>query len=273
MKHSKHELKVGIAGLGTIGSKVAEVLDRGIPGLLLVAVHTRTESTALEHMRNYKSEVPLVSAGELAEQADIIVDCVPKQGFRAVVEPGLKAGRTIVTVSGAALLANEDLIDLAEKHGGRLILASGALLGLDAIRAAAEGEIYSVTMVTRKPPKSLQGAPHLVENKIEVSNLAEPLLVFKGSAYDGAIGFPSNVNVAAAVGLAGIGARNTQLEIWADPCRTRNTHTIRVDADSARFEMTIENIPSESNPGTSKITALSVITALRGLVQSLKVGS
>ncbi len=273
MKHSNKELRVGIAGLGTIGGKVADVLEEGIPGLRLVAVHTRTESTAQEHMRNYKNKVPLVSAEALTELADIIVDCVPKQGFRAVVEPGLKAGRTIVTVSGAALLANEDLVDLAKDHGGRLILASGALLGLDAIRAAAEGKIFSVTMITRKPPTSLQGAPYLTENQVDISNLAEPLRVFEGSAYDGARGFPANVNVAAAVGLAGIGARNTRLEIWADPTRTRNTHTIKVDADSARFEMTIENFPSESNPGTSRITALSVIATLRGLVQSLKVGS
>jgi aspartate dehydrogenase len=162
---------------------------------------------------------------------------------------------------------------LAEQQGGRIILATAALLGLDAIRAAAEGQIYSVTMVTRKPPMSLRGAPHLVDNRIDIENLEEALLVFDGNAFDGAAGFPSNVNVAAAVGLAGIGARNTQLQIWADPAKTRNTHTIKVDADSARFEMTIENIPSESNPGTGKITALSVITTLRGLVQSLKVGS
>lgn len=273
MHKTRNILKVGIAGLGTIGGKVAIALDQGIPGLELVAVHTRTEETAREFLADFKTKVALVSAGELAEVADIIVDCVPKQGFRAVVEPALKTGRTIVTVSGAALLANEDLIPMAEQYGGRLILASGALLGLDAIRAAAEGEIFSVTMVTRKPPRSLLGAPYLAEKQIDLSNLTEPLQVFKGTAFDGAIGFPSNVNVAAAVGLAGIGARNTQLEIWADPGKTRNTHTIKVDADSARFEMTIENIPSESNPGTGKITALSVITTLRGLVQSLKVGS
>jgi aspartate dehydrogenase len=266
-------LKVGIAGLGTIGSKVADVLDQGIPGMTLDCVFTRTHSTAIEHMKNYKHPAALVSQEELSERADIIVDCVPKQAFRGVVEPALKAGKTVVTVSGAALLANEDLVELAQQHGGRIILATGALLGLDAIRAAAEGTIHSVTMVTQKPPKSLLGAPWLVDNKIDISQLTEPLLVFKGNAFDGAKGFPSNVNVAAAVGLAGIGAKNTQLEIWADPGKERNTHTICVDADSARFEMTIENIPSESNPGTGKITALSVITTLRGLVQTLKVGS
>ncbi len=266
-------LKVGIAGLGTIGGKVADVLDQGIPGLSLAAVHTRSAASAQQRMQNYQKPVPLVSPEELATCADIIVDCVPKQAFRGVVEPALRAGKIVVTVSGAALLANEDLIALAEKNGGRIILATGALLGLDAIRAAAESEIYSVTMVTRKPPRSLQGAPHLVNHKIDISNLTEPLLVFDGNAFDGANGFPSNVNVAAAVGLAGVGARNTQLQIWADPTKDRNTHTIKVDADSARFEMTIENVPSESNPGTGRITALSVVTTLRGLVQSLKVGS
>lgn len=266
-------LKVGIAGMGTIGGKVADVLDHGIPGLSLVAINTRTVASANERMKNYHRRVPLVTPEELARMADVIVDCVPKHAFRGVVEPALKAGKIVVTVSGAALLDNEDLVDMAAAHGGRIILATGALLGLDAIRAAAEGEIFSVSMVTRKPPMSLRGAPYLVANNIDISGLSEPLLVFKGNAFDGAAGFPSNVNVAAAVGLAGVGAKHTALEIWADPTRTRNTHTIRVDADSARFEMTIENVPTESNPGTGKITALSVITTLRSLVQALKVGS
>ena len=103
--------------------------------------------------------------------------------------------------------------------------------------------------------------------------MSEPLKVFDGSAAEGARGFPANVNVAAAVGLAGIGAEFTQLEIWADPHLERNTHVIKVEADSARFEMKIENVPSEEKPGTGKITALSVINTLRGLVEPLRIGS
>ena len=128
-------------------------------------------------------------------------------------------------------------------------------------------------MVTRKPPNALKGAPHLVDNDISVDNLTEAKKVFDGNARQGAQGFPANVNVAAALGLAGVGADKTKLEIWADPALTRNTHTIRVDADSARFEMTIENVQSNENPGTGKITALSVIACLRGLVSPLKVGT
>ena len=110
------------------------------------------------------------------------------------------------------------------------------------------------------------------DHGISVRDLKQPLKVFEGSARDGARGFPANVNVAAALSLAGIGPDRTQLEIWADPAVTRNTHTITVDADTARFTMTIENIPSE-NPRTGKSVAPSTIAALRALVSELKVGT
>ena len=152
-------------------------------------------------------------------------------------------------------------------------MPTGALLGLDAVRAAAEGDISSVRMVTRKPPKSLIGAPHLVANAIDVESLVAPLKVFEGSARDGARGFPANVNVAAALSLAGIGPDRTSLEVWADPNIERNTHRIEIEADSARFSMTIENVPSEENPRTGKITALSVIATLRRLVDPLVIGT
>jgi len=99
------------------------------------------------------------------------------------------------------------------------------------------------------------------------------LLLFSGSAREGARAFPSNVNVAAALGLAGIGPDRTELEIWADPGKVRNCHRIDVESDSARLGLEIENIPTDENPGTGRITALSMIAALRGLTAPLRVGS
>ena len=175
-------------------------------------------------------------------------------------------------LSVAQLLENGDLVERAKLKGARILVPTGALIGLDAVRAAAEGTIHSVKMVTRKPPAGLEGAPYLLEHKISVTGLKEPRKVFDGSAREGARGFPTNVNVAAALSLAGIGPDRTQLEIWADPTVTRNTHTITVDADTARFTMTIENIPSE-NPRTGKSVAPSTVAALRALVSELKVGT
>ena len=105
----------------------------------------------------------------------------------------------------------------AKETGARILVPTGALLGLDAVRAAAEGTIHSVTMITRKPPDGLEGAPYLVERGISVKDLKEPLKIFDGTAREGARGFPANVNVAAALSLAGIGPDKTRLEIWADP--------------------------------------------------------
>ena len=128
-------------------------------------------------------------------------------------------------------------------------------------------------MITRKPPNSLMGAPYLEQNQIELTGLTKPLKVFEGNATEGARGFPANVNVAAALGLAGVGPDKTILEIWADPALQRNTHSIEVEADSARLKFSIEYVPSEENPGTGKITALSVIATLRAMTIPLKVGT
>jgi len=146
------------------------------------------------------------------------------------------------------------------------------LIGLDAVMAAAVGTIHSVRMITRKPVRGLMGAPYLLEHRIDIEGIREPLKVFAGTAREAARGFPANLNVAVALSLAGIGADRTMVEIWADPSVTRNTHRIEVDSDSARFSMTIENIPSE-NPRTGLITAHSVIACLRKLNAPLRVGT
>ena len=150
--------------------------------------------------------------------------------------------------------------------------AGTGLLGLDAVAAAAEGTIHSVKMTTRKPPNGLAGAPHLVKNGISVDGLNEAKLVFSGTARDAAAGFPANVNVVAALALAGIGPDRTMIDIYADPTKTRNCHIIEVDADSARFTLSIENVPSE-NPKTGRITAQSALAALRKLHAPLRVGT
>ena len=212
---------------------------------------------------------------ELAEfpaHADIAVECAPAAIVEDVCRPMLSAGKRVVVLSAGALLPRPHLVDLARAHGGQIVVPTGALLGLDAVSAAAEGTIHSVNMITRKPPKGLAGAPYLIKNGISVDGLTTPTCVFKGTAREATAGFPANVNVVAALSLAGIGPDRTTIEIWADPKVTRNCHRIEVDADSARFSLSIENIPSE-NPKTGRITALSVLAVLRKLNAPLRVGT
>lgn len=265
-------LRVAIGGLGAVGFEVARRI-RGIAGLALVAVSARDRVAAAERMAELDAGVPVLAAERLAEHADVVVECAPAAVFPVIAEPALRAGRVLVPISVAALMDRLDLVDLARESGGRILVPSGALLGLDAVRAAAEGTIHRVRMVTRKPPDGLAGAPFLDTHGIDVSDLDAPLRVFSGTAREGAAGFPANLNVAAALGLAGIGLDRTELEIWADPTVTRNCHHIQVEADSVRFTLEIENVPSAANPRTGRLVANSVIATLRRLVDPLVVGT
>jgi aspartate dehydrogenase len=265
-------LRIAIAGLGAIGLKVAEALDRGIPGCTLTAVSANDRGKAAERLAHLDRPPSVVSIAELEPLADIVIECAPASLLPVIAEPFLRAGKTAIVLSVGAILVNEHLVDLARRHGGQIVVPSGALLGLDAVAAAAEGTIHSVRMVTRKPVPSLAGAPYLAEHNIALEDITEPLQIFKGSPRDAAVGFPANLNVAVALSLAGIGPDKTTLEIWADPALERNVHRIEVVADSASFSMQIENVPSE-NPRTGRITALSVISCLRKLGAPLRVGS
>ena len=266
-------LTVGIAGLGAIGLHLARALDAGVEGLSLMAVAARDHAKAGANLAGFRTPPPIFDLDGLAE-ADIVVEAAPAAIFEQVATAAISRGRIFVPSSVGALLPRMHLVDLARETGARIVVPTGALLGLDAVRAAAEGEVASVTIETRKPPRGLVGAPYLEQHGIDVLAITgEKRLVFKGNAFDAAQGFPANVNVAAALALAGIGPQRTTVEIWADPGVTRNTHTIRVEAAAARLTMTIENVPSEENPRTGRITPLSILACLRGLTSTLKVGS
>lgn len=265
-------LSVAIAGLGAIGLDVARALDRGIPGLRLAAVSVRDRAKAEANMAGFAAMPPIVALEALAE-ADIVLECAPAAVFDAVALPAIEAGRILVPSSVGALLPRMHLVERARETGARIICPTGALLGLDAVRAAAEGRVDSVMIETRKPPRGLVGAPYLERNGIDVLAVNGPTIIFEGNAFDAAAGFPANVNVAAALALAGIGPERTRVRIWADPAAERNMHTITVEAEAARFTMAIEGVPTAANPRTGKLTPLSVIACLRGLVSTLKVGS
>ncbi|MGB6637019.1 MAG: aspartate dehydrogenase [Bradyrhizobium sp.] len=271
-KSSEKTLRVAIAGLGPIGKGAAEALDQGIDGLSLAAVSVQNPEKHRNWLGTLKNPPAVLPIEGLSDVADVVIECAPAKLLRSIVAPFVERGKTAIALSAGALLENEDLIELARQNGGQIVVPTGALIGLDAVTAAAVGEIHSVRMVTRKPVRGLAGAPFLVENNIDIESIKEPLKIFDGTAREAAKGFPANLNVAVALSLAGIGPDRTRLEIWADPALTRNVHRVEVDSDSARFSMSIEGIPSE-NPKTGRITALSVIALLRKQRAALRVGT
>ena len=230
-------MNVGIVGFGSIGTEVARALINGVEDFSLYGITSRSKSNAQERIDKLDKNIKIFDLQALVDNCEIIIDCAPKEAFRDIATKCINKERKLITVSGSGILDNLDLEELAKTNNSQIILATGAILGLDALRAAAESNINSVTMTTRKPPNALSNAPFVINNNIQLNNLLEPKLIFKGSATDGAKAFPANVNVAADVGLAGIGANKTKLEIWADTNVTRKTHQVKVDLDSAIFEM------------------------------------
>jgi aspartate dehydrogenase len=266
------EVRIGIAGFGAIGQSVAKSLDAGaVPGVALAAVAVR--DPARQAAVSWQSKPPVFTTLDgLEPLCDVVVECAPAAVFAQAIGPMLRAGKKAVVLSSGALLSNSELIDVARASGGQILVPSGAILGLDALTAAAEGKIHSVTMITRKPVRGLLGAPYLAANNIDISAITEPTLIFRGSPREAATGFPANLNVAVSVSLAGIGPDRTTLEIWADPKLERNMHRVEVDSDSASFSMEIQNIPSD-NPKTGRITAQSVLAVLRKLNGPLRMGT
>src|SRR5262249_40094302 len=161
----------------------------------LAAVSARDIARAEAAMVGFARPVPVLPLARLGEVADIVVECAPAAALRELAEPTLAHGRTLMGLSCGAPLDNFDLVDLAGREGGRILVPTGALLGLDAVVAAAEGGISSVRMITRKPPRGLQGAPYLDKNGVDIGGLSEAKCVFSGTAREAARGFPANVNV------------------------------------------------------------------------------
>jgi aspartate dehydrogenase len=267
-------LRVAVAGLGAIGLEVARRIDAGdLPGIALVAVSARDRTRAERRLSGFCAPPQVLPLDGLAAVADIVVECAPAAVFLEIAESVIAQGRTLVPLSVGVLLNHPELIGRLEETGARIMVPTGALLGLDAVRAVAEGKVDSIRLTTRKPPAGLKGAPWLALNGIDIDAITEPTRIFSGNAREAARGFPANVNVAAALALAGIGPERTEVEIWADPTVTRNTHRVTVEADAARLTMTIEGIPSPDNPATGRITALSVIATLRRLTAPMVVGT
>ncbi|CAM4229948.1 L-aspartate dehydrogenase [Bordetella tumbae] len=269
--HAAQPIRVGIAGLGAIGKSIARKLDAGIPGLRLAAVGVRDVGKA-QAACAFATPPVYTDIDDLVNHCDVVVECAPAALLPQIATPVLKAGKKLLVLSSGALLMNQDLVELAREHGGQIIVATGALLGLDAVTAAAEGKINTVRMVSRKPPIGFAGAPYVVQHGIDLDAIKEPTRIYTGTAREAATGFPANLNVAVSLSLAGIGPDRTILEIWADPTISRNIHRIEVDADEAMLSMEIQNVPSE-NPKTGRITALSAVAALRKLAAALRVGT
>ena len=204
---------------------------------------------------------------------DLVVEAATGAALDEIARATLGAGKDLLVLSCGALLDRDDLLDLSREKGATIYVPSGAIVGLDGVASAAAGRIDSVTMTTRKPLDGLRGAPGVAKAGVDLDRVTEPVMVYEGPVREACRLFPANVNVSAALSLAGIGSDKTTIRIYADPTVKRNTHEIEVEGDFGSFGMKIENIPEPTNPRTGMLSAFSALAALKRMTSHLRVGT
>jgi len=263
---------VGIVGCGAIGRALLKAVDGGILNVNVVGVTSRTEKAAREFLSTLRHPVPYLNLSELISRSDLVVEVAGGAIVPGLARDTFDAGKDLMVISIGAILDHPEVMSRSRETGCGLFLPSGAIAGLDGIKSACTGQVSHVTIITRKPPKGLEGAPYLVEHGISLSGLREEREVFSGSAREACRGFPANVNVSAAVSLAGLGPDRTRVRILAVPGLKRNCHDIEVEGEFGRLAVHIENAPSE-NPRTGRLTALSITRSIQDVVDSVRIGT
>ena len=263
---------IGIVGCGAIGQALLKAADAGKLAVPVAGVTSRTGKSARAFLATLNHPPKFLERAQLIARSDLVVEAAGGAVVPGLAKEVFAAGKDLMVISVGALLDHPEIIETARERGRRLFIPSGAIAGLDGVKSACTGEVSQVTITTRKPPQGLEGAPYLVERGISLAGLTEEREVFSGTAREACLGFPANVNVSAAVSLAGIGPDKTRARILAVPGLKRNCHDVEVEGEFGRLTVHIENVPSE-NPRTGKLTALSIIRSIRDAADSVRIGT
>ena len=263
---------IGIVGCGAIGQALMRASDTGQLDVPVAGVTSRDEDRAHKFLDSLNNPPSYFGRQALIARADLLVEAAGGHIVPELAKETFAAGKDLMVISIGALLEHPEIIEEARNTGCRLLAPSGAIAGLDGIKSACAGRVDQVTMISRKPTIGLEGAPHLIENEISLEGLVGETEVFSGSARDAVKGFPANLNVSAALSLAGIGPDRTQVKMLAVPGLERNCHDIEVLGEFGVLRVHIENVPSE-NPRTGKLTSMSIIRSVQDAVDPFRIGT
>lgn len=263
------KINIGIIGAGTIGKFLLEKINHEnvIPGYQITAVFDdRDKSTEALQDLSYKYEFTVYHELDnfLKSSVDLIVECANVEAVQQYA-PQIIQQKDLLIISVGALVdapLHKELKETAKLKGNKVYLPSGAIGGLDVLRAAnALGGLDHVKLVTRKPAQAFSEA-----------SIEKETIIFEGSAKNAITNYPKNANIAIVISLSGIGVEKTSVKIIADPTVTKNIHHLEAEGDFGRLELTLENNPSPNNAKTSYLTALSILSSLQSLDETISFG-
>jgi aspartate dehydrogenase len=264
-------LRIALIGFGAIGRTLAEAL-RAHPDLAVVGILDRLPlpDAAAASVPEGGAVVDTLH-DLLGLEPDVVVECAGHGALREHGATVLRRGTDLVVASVGALAdaALEESLRQAAKRGGRILIPSGAIGGLDALGSARAAGIERVQYVGRKAPKAWRGTA--AETMIDLDKVAEPTVFFESDARTTALKFPQNANVVAAVALAGIGFERTEVRLMVDPAEPSNQHSITATGPFGRISTQIVARTLPQNPKTSMLAPYSLIRTLRNLADPLVV--
>lgn len=269
-------LKIGIVGCGAIGSSLAKTIvsdfSRQAQLSSLYDIDLEKAHKLASHLNNQKLAV--FNLDNLIHKVDLVVEATRAEAAFEIARKTLIACRDIMIMSVGGIIEHyRELEILAREKGARIFIPSGALCGIDGLKAAARSKITKVTLTTKKPPQAFLGVPYVLKHKINLTNLSKDTVIFEGSAQVATKAFPQNINVAATLSIAGLGPQKTLVRIVASPSITRNIHEIEIESEAGRIIARTENITHPDNPKTSYLAVLSAAATLKQILEPVKIGT
>jgi aspartate dehydrogenase len=272
---------VGLIGCGTIGTHLALAIEsRSIANASLIGLFDVVYSNAKSLKSKLKTspEVHTDFKSLINSPVDILIEAASQEAVRKFGKPIIEAGKDLMVMSVGALADTTfftELLDQAaiRKGRSRIYVPTGAIAGIDAIRSVKH-LLDSITLTTTKSPKALAGAPFFATREIDLDILTKVTEIYEGSAAEAVKLFPANINVAAVLSLAGIGADKTKVRVLVDPHATTNQHEIVATGRFGDIKITVNNVTTPGNPKTSFLAVLSAIECLRSICDdALRIGS
>jgi len=255
-------LQLGIIGCGAIGTDVARAADH-MDEIEAISLHDVDRDKA-ETLAAAVDKATVASFDDYLDRVDLVFEAASHQAVRQYAERVIESGTDLIIMSIGGLLDDElreRLRAKARRHRCTIYLPSGAVCGIDGIKAAHHADIDEVTLVTTKSPESLG------------RELDKRTIIFEGKARDAVEYLPKNVNVAACLSLAGIGFDRTRVKVVADPVVKTNSHKVLAHGDFGRLRAEVENLPNPNNPKSSYLASLSAIATLRRAIDPIQIGA
>ena len=259
--------RIGLLGCGAIGTQIALAIDSGKIPATLTHVYDIDRSHAENLVSKLKQKPEIVDNSHLlsSNPVELVVEAASQEAVRKDAVSILQNKKDLMIMSAGALLDEsvfEVISDACKDFGKTVYLPSGAIAGLDALKAVKD-ELESIILVTTKNPNSLKDAPFFDSSDIDPDKIAESTVLFDGTAKEAVALFPKNVNVSALLSLVGLGGNNTRVRVVADPNTDKNTHEIVANGKFGNLKIIVENVPDSTNPKTSRLATLSAIELLR----------